>query len=76
MTQAANQYERARNTLAFNVLGAARRAKNQFGTRYWFADGSFLVVSHHKNYIAHGGSDGAWRAVRKLWSSALATVSL
>lgn len=65
--QAKEQYERARNALAFNVLGAERQSKNQHGTRYWFADGSILVASHSGNYIKWGTLKGGFLAVRKLW---------
>lgn len=68
--QAKEQYERARNALAFKVRGATKQKKNQHGTRYWFADGSVLVVSHSKNYIKWGTSEtrtNVFMAVRKLW---------
>lgn len=65
--QAKVQYERARNALAFNVLGASQWLRNQHGTVYLFPDGSWLAVSHTSNRIKYGPERGVAYAVRKLW---------
>lgn len=64
---AKTQYKRARNTLAFQVLGYQRKQTNQHGTRYSFPDRSWLMVSHTSNYISWGPVNGLTYATRKLW---------
>lgn len=64
---ACEQYERARNTLAFQVVGAAYRWKNQHGTVFLFPDNSWLAVSHTSNRIKWGPEPGKAFAVKKIW---------
>lgn len=69
------EYLRCRNAFAFRVQSFTRQQKNQHGTFYRFADGSWLRASHTSNQMSWGPSLGVAWGTTRLWDDRASSFS-